>query len=145
MRNGNLRAEIEVEVLEDINGVIFAMAGYAGGDSLFAVNGTLYQEYSALLVKRDTVEVGRRPAGKVSIAMERCTSMERTAPAELMFWINGEPARGGTVRRTASRQRPVQVLRVARSRQRPRDRADQKSSSTVCFLGLRTALGNTAS
>jgi hypothetical protein len=26
--------------------------------------------------------------------------MERAAPAELKFWINGEPAGGGTVRRT---------------------------------------------
>ena len=26
--------------------------------------------------------------------------MERAAPAELKFWINGAPANGGTVRRT---------------------------------------------
>lgn len=100
VRNGNLRAEIEATVPEGVNGVLFAMGGYAGGVSLFAVDGTLYYEYSALLLKRDTIEVGPLPAGKVSIAMEMRTPMERAAPAELKFWINGEPARGGTVRRT---------------------------------------------
>jgi hypothetical protein len=63
VRNGNLRAEIEAEVPEGVNGVIFAMGGYAGGVSLYAVDGTLYYEYSALLLKRDKIEVGRcRPA-----------------------------------------------------------------------------------
>jgi arylsulfatase len=100
VRNGNLRAEIEAVVPEDVNGVIFAMGGYAGGVSLFAVDGTLFYEYSALLLKRDTIEIGPLPAGEVSIAMEMRTPMERAAPAELKFWINGEPARGGTVRRT---------------------------------------------
>jgi arylsulfatase A-like enzyme len=100
VRNGNLRAEIEAEVPEGVNGVIFAMGGYAGGVSLFAVDGTLYYEYSALLLKRDTIEVGRLPAGEISIAMEMRTPMGRAAPAELRFWINGEPANGGTVRRT---------------------------------------------
>ena len=80
VRNGNLRAEIEAEVPEGVNGVIFAMGGYAGGVSLFAVDGTLYYEYSALLLKRDTIEVGRLPAGEVSIAMEMRTPMQRAAP-----------------------------------------------------------------
>jgi arylsulfatase len=100
VRNGNLRAEIEAEVPADVNGVIFAMGGYTGGVSLFAVDGKLYYEYSALLLKRDTIEVGPLPAGEVSIAMEMRTPMERAAPAELKFWINGKPANGGTVRRT---------------------------------------------
>jgi len=100
VRNGNLRAEIEAVVPEGVNGVIFAMGGYAGGVSLFAVDGTLFYEYSALLLKRDMIEIGPLPAGEVSIAMEMRTPMERAAPAELKFWINGEPASGGTVRRT---------------------------------------------
>jgi hypothetical protein len=70
VRNGNLRAEIEAEVPEGVNGVIFAMGGYAGGVSLFAVDGTLYYEYSALLLKRDKIEVGPLPEGEVTIAFE---------------------------------------------------------------------------
>jgi arylsulfatase len=100
VRNGNLRAEIEVEVPEGVNGVIFAMGGYAGGVSLFAVDGTLYYEYSALLLKRDTIEVGKLPPGDVTIAFEMRTAMGRATPAELEFWINGESAAVGTVRRT---------------------------------------------
>jgi hypothetical protein len=51
---------------------------------------TLYYEYSALLLKRDKIEVGPLPAGEVTIAFEMRTPMERAAPAELKFWINGE-------------------------------------------------------
>jgi arylsulfatase len=35
VRNGNIRAEIEAEVPENVNGVFFAMGGYAGGVSLY--------------------------------------------------------------------------------------------------------------
>jgi len=100
VRNGNLRVEIETEVPEGVNGVIFAMGGYAGGVSLYALDGELYYEYSALLLKRDKIEVGRLPAGDVTIAFEMRTPMEPAAPAELKFWINGEEAATGTVERT---------------------------------------------
>jgi len=100
VRNGNLRADIEAEVPANVNGVIFAMGGYAGGVSLYALNGELYYEYSALLLKRDKIRIGRLPAGKVRIEMEMRTPPERAAPAEVRFWINGDEAAGGTIRRT---------------------------------------------
>jgi len=100
VRNGNLRAEIEAEVPEGVSGVIFAMGGYAGGVSLYALDGELYYEYSALLLKRDKIKIGTLPAGDVTIAFEMRTPMERAAPAELVFWINCEEAAQGTVRRT---------------------------------------------
>jgi hypothetical protein len=100
VRNGNLRAEIEAEVPEGVNGVIFAMGGYAGGVSLYALDGVLYYEYSALLLKRDKIEVGPLPEGEVTIAFEMKTPLERAAPAELEFWINGKKAATGKVRRT---------------------------------------------
>jgi arylsulfatase A-like enzyme len=100
VRNGNIRAEIEAEVPENVNGVIFAMGGYAGGVSLYADNGDLYYEYSALLLKRDKIKVGKLPAGEVKIALEMRTPLERAAPAELTFWINGQEAATGTVQRT---------------------------------------------
>ena len=70
------------------------------GVSLFAVDGTLYYEYSALLLKRDKIKVGELPAGDVKIALEMRTPLERAAPAELKFWINGKAAAAGTVQRT---------------------------------------------
>jgi hypothetical protein len=100
VRNGNLRAEISAEVPDKVNGVIFARGGYAGGVSLYARDGELFYEYSALLLKRDRIEVGRLPAGDVTIALEMKTSLERAAPAHLRFWINGEETATGTVRRT---------------------------------------------
>jgi len=100
VRNGNLRVEIEAEVPKDVNGVIFAMGGYAGGVSLYALNGELYYEYSALLLKRDKIKVGELPSGEVKIAYEMHTPRGRDVPAELEFWINGEAAAEGTLRRT---------------------------------------------
>jgi arylsulfatase len=100
VRNGNLRAEIEAQVPEGVDGVIFAMGGYTGGVSLYALDGELYYEYSALLLRRDKIKVGKLPAGDVKIAMEMRTPLQRAAPAELKFWINGEQAATGTVERT---------------------------------------------
>ena len=100
VRCGNLRAEIEAEVPENVNGVIFALGGYAGGVSLYALDGELYYEYSALLLKRYKVKAGRLPAGKVEVAFEMRTPPERAAAAEVKFWINGEETASGTVERT---------------------------------------------
>jgi len=100
VRNGNLRVEIEAEVPEKVNGVFFAMGGYAGGVSLYALDGTLYYEYSALLLKRDKIKVGNLPAGDLTIAYEMKTPMERAAPADLKFWINGEEAATAKLQRT---------------------------------------------
>ncbi len=100
VRNGNIRAEIEANVPENVNGVIFAMGGYAGGVSLYALNGDLYYEYSALLLKRDKVKVGTLPAGDLTITFEMRTPPERAAAAKLEFWINGEKAATGSVQRT---------------------------------------------
>ena len=100
VRNGNLRAEIEADVPENVNGVIFAMGGYAGGVSLYALDGELFYEYSALLLKRDRIKVGPLPAGDVTITFEMKTPPERAAPAEVNFWINGKEAVSGTVQRT---------------------------------------------
>jgi arylsulfatase len=100
VRNGNLRAEISAQVPAGVDGVIFAMGGYAGGVSLYALDGVLYYEYSALLLKRTKIEVGRLPTGEVEIAFEMRTPTERTAPAELKFWINGQKTATGAVERT---------------------------------------------
>ncbi|MFV8817353.1 arylsulfatase [Haliea sp. E17] len=100
VRNGNLRAEIDAEVPKNVNGVIFAMGGYAGGVTLYALDGYLYYEYSALMLKRDKIKVGKLPAGEVKIAFEMRTPLERAAPAKLKFWINGKEAASGTVERT---------------------------------------------
>ena len=100
VRNGNIRTEIEAEVPPNVNGVFFAMGGYAGGVSLYAYNGELRYEYSALMLKRDKIRAGKLPAGKVKIEMEMRTPMERAASAEVIFWVNGKQTATGTVQRT---------------------------------------------
>lgn len=100
VRNGNIRVEIEATVPRNANGVLFAMGGYAGGVTLYAYNGELRYEYSALLLRRTKINVGRLPTGDVEIVMEMRTPPQRAAPAELTFWINGERVASGTVERT---------------------------------------------
>jgi len=100
VRNGNVRVEIQAEVPRNANGVFFAMGGYAGGVTLYAYNGELRYEYSALLLRRTKIHVGRLPLGDVEIVMEMRTPPERAAPAEVTFWINGEQVASGTVERT---------------------------------------------
>jgi arylsulfatase A-like enzyme len=100
VRNGNLRVEIDAEVPRNANGVLFAMGGYAGGVTLYAWNGDLKYEYSALLLKRSKIDVGRLPVGDVRIEMEMQTPPERAAPAAVSFWIDGQAVARGTVERT---------------------------------------------
>jgi arylsulfatase len=102
VRNGNLRAEIEAEVPAGVNGVIFAMGGYAGGVSLYALNGELYYEYSALLLKRDKIKIGKLPKGQVNIAYEMRTPPGIGVPAEVKFWINDKEMASAQLQRTVS-------------------------------------------
>jgi len=78
----------------------FAMGGYAGGVTLYAYNGELRYEYSALLLKRNKIKVGRLPVGNAKIDFEMKTPLQRAAPAEVTFWINGDRVASGTVERT---------------------------------------------
>jgi len=100
VRNGNLRVDIEATMPEEANGVLFALGGYAGGVSLYVVDGELRYDYSALLLKRTRVNVVRLPVGNVTIAMEMRTEPGRGTPAQLTFWVNGEKVREATVERT---------------------------------------------
>lgn len=100
LRSGNVRVDIDATIPADANGVIFALGGYAGGASLFVVDGQLHYEYSSLLLRRTKVDVGKLPVGDVQIAMEMHTPAGRAVPAELMFWINGEKVKEATIERT---------------------------------------------
>jgi arylsulfatase len=73
LRSGNVRAEIDATIPDEANGVIFALGGYAGGVSMFVVDGELHYEYSSLLLRRTMVNVGRSPVGDVQIVMEMRT------------------------------------------------------------------------
>lgn len=97
---GNFRAEIDAEVPKNVSGVLFAMGGYAGGASLYALDGILYYEYSAFMVRRYKIEVGPLPAGDAEIDMEMRTEPSWGGPAELKFWINGKEATTGKLGRT---------------------------------------------
>ena len=98
VRNGNLTAELVVEVPKRANGVLFAMGGYAGGVSLYVLNGELRYEYSSLLIRRTQLRLGRLPTGKkITIRMVMTTGEERGAPAELVFSVDGEEVGRGTV------------------------------------------------
>ena len=100
LRSGSVRAEIDATIPANANGVIFALGGYAGGASMFVVDGTLHYEYSSLLLRRTKVNVGKLPLGDVEIVMEMRTPRGWAVPAELTFWIDGKRVKEATVERT---------------------------------------------
>ena len=100
IRSGNVRVDIDATIPEDANGVIFALGGYAGGASMFVVDGRLHYEYSSLLLKRTKVDIGPLPVGDVQIAMEMRTPPGFAGPAELTFWIDGEQVKEAAIERT---------------------------------------------
>jgi len=100
LRSGSVRVDIDATIPTDANGVVFALGGYAGGASMFVVNGELHYEYSSLLLRRTKVKVGKLPVGDVQIAMEMRTPRGWAVPAELTFWINGKQVKQATIERT---------------------------------------------
>jgi len=100
IRSGNIRVDIDANVPAKANGVIFALGGYAGGASMFVIDGELRYEYSSLLLRRTKIEVATLPAGDVRIAMEMHTPPGWAVPAELTFWIDGEQVKKATIERT---------------------------------------------
>ena len=100
LRSGNVRADIDATIPADANGVIFALGGYAGGASMFVVDGELHYEYSSLLLRRTKVNVGKLPEGEVQISMEMQTPRGWAVPAELTFWVNGKQVKQATIERT---------------------------------------------
>jgi len=59
--------EADLDTTASSSGVIFALGGYAGGACLFAADGSLYYEYSALLLRRYTFKVGRLPPSSAHV------------------------------------------------------------------------------
>uniref|UniRef100_A0A7S3WCV4 Sulfatase N-terminal domain-containing protein n=1 Tax=Emiliania huxleyi TaxID=2903 RepID=A0A7S3WCV4_EMIHU len=106
VRNGNVRMEADLDTTASSSGVIFALGGYAGGACLFAADGSLYYEYSALLLRRYTFKVGRLPpsSAHVKVGMEMRTPPQRGAPARLLFTVNGVPAKNESGWRLARRR-----------------------------------------
>jgi arylsulfatase len=100
LAKGPVRVEIDATVAADTSGVLWALGGYAGGVALFMQDGVLHYEYSALLLRRTKVEVGRIPPGDVRIAMEMRTRVGWAAPADLTFWVNGREVKTAEVERT---------------------------------------------
>jgi arylsulfatase A-like enzyme len=100
IRSGNVRAEIDAVIPENANGVVFALGGYAGGASLFIVDGQLHYEYSSLMLKRSKINVGTLPTGDVQIIMEMRTELGMATPAALTFWVNGKQVKQATIERT---------------------------------------------
>ena len=100
LATGPVRVEIDATLAADTSGVIFAIGGYAGGASLYMQDGVLHYEYSALLLRRSSIEVGRMPTGDVEIAMEMRTRDGWAATADLKFWVNGKEVKTAEVERT---------------------------------------------
>jgi len=101
VHTGNVKAVITADVPNDkINGVLWAIGGYAGGVSLYAVDGILYYEYCALLIRRYNSKIGPVPKGKLQIDMHMTPPTSWAGPTTVSFKINGAQMKDAKIGRT---------------------------------------------
>ena len=91
LRSGNVRVDIDATVPAEANGVIFALGGFAGGASMYVLDGELHYEYSSLLLKRTKIDVARLPVGDVRISMEMHTPPGSANPSILAARFTPSP------------------------------------------------------
>ena len=94
---------VEAEIPENANGVIYALGSFAGGLSLFMIDGHLYYEYNLFEIERTLMKSpSRLPAGEVVIEVKsRLQEPRPISPMDIVVSVNGKEVLNGTVPRTA--------------------------------------------
>ena len=94
---------VEAEIPEKANGVVYALGSFAGGLSLFMIDGYLYYEYNLFEVERTLMKSkAPLPAGDVVIEVEsRLKEARPISPLDVVVTVNGKEVISGTVPRTA--------------------------------------------
>ena len=93
------RVEMEIEVDETSNGVLYSMGGFAGGMSCYISNGVLCYEYNLFHMNRVQIRAkSKLPNGKVNVEVEsRLVGVEPGSPMEVTLTTNGEVVAQGKV------------------------------------------------
>ena len=94
---------IEAEIPENANGVLYALGSFAGGLSLFMVDGYLVYEYNLFEIERTSMRSKSPiPAGEAVIEVRsRLKENRPISPLDIVVTVNDQEVMSGTVPRTA--------------------------------------------
>lgn len=94
---------MELEVPEDANGVLYALAGFSGGISCYVKDGYLNYEFNLFEIQRTKIRSPEKlPVGKVSVEVESRLTKSIGGPMDIVLRVNGEQVAAGNVPRAMS-------------------------------------------
>ncbi|MEK6481043.1 arylsulfatase [Catalinimonas sp. 4WD22] len=98
----NHKATIEVDMPANAEGVLFALAGYAGGLSFYVKDGVLNYEYNLFEIERTKLTgTSKLPAGKATIEInfkrKPHASISHLSAADVSIAVNGKEEIKGTI------------------------------------------------
>ncbi len=89
---------MDVDVPENANGVLYALAGFSGGITAYVKDGFLNYEFNLFEVQRTKIRSkARLPRGKVKVEVDSQLTGPIGGPMEITLRVNGEVVGQGTV------------------------------------------------
>lgn len=91
--------EVDVELGENANGVLYSLGGFSGGLALYVVDGVLSYEYNLFEIARTHIKATEKlPAGKVKIEVSTKYAEKKPAgPLDVQMKVNGKEFATGRV------------------------------------------------
>ena len=89
---------MEVDVPENANGVLYALAGFSGGITCYVKDGFLCYEFNLFEIQRTKIKSREKlPLGKVKIEVESRLANKIGGPMDVTLKVNGEDVAQGRV------------------------------------------------
>ena len=89
---------MDVEIPENANGVLYALAGFSGGISCYVKDGFLCYEFNLFEIQRTKLKSKNRlPTGKVRIEVDSKLTAKIGGPMDIILKVNGDEVAKGTV------------------------------------------------
>jgi arylsulfatase len=89
---------MELDVPQNANGVLYALAGFSGGITCYVKDGYLNYEFNLFEVQRTKIRSkGKLPTGKVKIEVESKLTKSIGGPMDIILRVNGEVVGAGNV------------------------------------------------
>ena len=126
---------MEVDVPENANGVLYALAGFSGGVTCYVNDGFLSYEFNLFEVQRTKIAAGKKlPTGKSTLEVESKLVDRIGGPMDVTLRINGEDVGKAGCRRqcrcTSPRMRPSTSAATSIHRCRSTTSTRRRSPST---------------
>jgi len=89
---------MEVDVPENANGVLYALAGFSGGITCYVKDGYLCYEFNLFEIQRTKLKSKEKlPTGKVKIEVESKLAAKIGGPMDITLKVNGKDVANGRV------------------------------------------------